>query len=415
MKKPLILIVFAVVIVAAIVVKIKFITPTISADYKLPSRVGPTSDQLLSNQLAELERNPNDPATLASAAEMYFSRANRSSSVSDYQKARELAKLSLKVLPKDNYAAELVLAKLLAEQHDFIEAIEAAEKIAAKSAKVRLQALPLLITSYLGVGNSKRASELADELVQTRPTSLAMSLRALVLEEQGRDQESFFEFKRALELEDIGDSEQSAWIRAVFARHCLKHHDLKNAAILLENALKISPELPLALDISGELSLVNKNFDEADRFFNQAFRATRDSHLLIQLANSKNLQNKPEAAKQYFSQAESLVAADIEKGSFGHRLDLAIAIIGQGSDRSQKAIDLALEELKRRQNSKAWYVLARAYSSAKKWDQALAAVLAALRSGTREPKYYAEASAIYKELGNQQRAEFYERLAREIN
>src|SRR5262249_41114104 len=153
---------------------------------------------------------------------------------------------SLQRLPWPNSAA-LTLAKLASARHDFREAIESAQKYLERNRTVG--ALSVQVSSYMALGELERAAELAEEAVALHPDGSVYLLRALVMQAQGRDSEATFDFGRAVLAEDFGNREESAKLRALWGRFLLRRGELAGAHLLLDEALRIVPRHPLALDL----------------------------------------------------------------------------------------------------------------------------------------------------------------------
>jgi tetratricopeptide (TPR) repeat protein len=83
-------------------------------------------------------------------------------------------------LPFSNDGAVLALAKIAEAQHDFKTAIGLAESVG------NAEALGLVITAKLAMGQVAEATALAEELVDQYPSLGSLTLKALAHEAQGQ-------------------------------------------------------------------------------------------------------------------------------------------------------------------------------------------------------------------------------------
>ncbi len=375
-------------------------------------------DKVLPRLEENLKRDPNSFIALNDLAGHYLSRARRLGREEDYETAEDFARRSLKILAQPNVPAQIVLAKVLSAHHDFVGAIAILEKALAEAPGAALQLFPELFTCYLGLGDLDKASAVADQLAHARPGTQTLGLRALVEEAQGRDDESYFDFVRSLKLEDLGDVENSAWVRSLFARFLIRRNQFKLAENLLKESLHILPDQPLAVGLEGDLALAQGDTAEAAEYYNRAFRIAKDAHFLLRLAETKALLGDAASATVLFQQVKSIVETDLNNKKLGHRPDLINAILGLfklgavPEGELQTALKLANEEVTARPTAASYFTAANTYLALKQFPEALTANLSLLRTSVRNPEYYNQTAVIYSKMNNPDREKFYLELAK---
>src|SRR5204863_10178923 len=109
-----------------------------------------------------------------------------------------------------------------------------------------------------------------------------------VLAARGEEREALHDFRKAWTLEEPGDPEGSAWLRAMWARLALQRGRFEEAADLLREALRIRPFHPLALGLLGDLEPERGHAEAADRAYADAFQASGDPVFLARRARVKN-------------------------------------------------------------------------------------------------------------------------------
>lgn len=342
----------------------------------------------------------NSPFDLGDLAELYLRRAQRDGDPKDYAAAETMAQRSLAVLRTPN-GAVLTLAKLASVRHQFREAIE----LAQHQLQQKRSAAPygVMATAYLALGELAAATEAANTAVALKPDGNGYWTRALVLQAQGRDAEAAYDFAHAASVEQFGDPQGAARLRALWARFLLRRGELDGARRLLDEALRIVPELPLAVAYQGELALRAGHPDEASAKYEQAFAASRQVRYLIEQARAQEIAGDRTAADALRAQVEQIVRRELGEGGLGHRLDLVEVLVDRGAQLAEAAA-LATEEVAKRPSADARYQLARALARSGKVAEALAQLDSALATGARDARLYALAAQLEQQRGDAARA-----------
>ena len=362
-----------------------------------------------------LDSTPSNYLDLAALAEVHLTLGQRTGDAAHFAAALEMAQKSLKILAVNNTSAEMVLAHILENQHRFEEAVQSAEKILEHSPNA-LGPYSILITSHLAKGDLVKAQNFADILVQRSPRTGALALRGLVLISAGRVPEGVFDLEKSLVVEDIGEEADSTWARCILARHFLSRGRVGAADDLLKEALRITPNFPLALDIQAQLRARTGDFKSSEELFDQAFSQSRQIVYLRHAAELDQMTGRLELANDRWGQAEKLIRLDLDQGLYGHRLELAKILFRRaGVGDFKQALELCLAEQSVRQSADSHFMLASIYFALGETKPAAEFVLKALRTVAHESRVYALSSSIFQSMGLTERAYLYYKLARETD
>lgn len=353
---------------------------------------------------ARIARAP-EGLDLAALSRAYLKKARTTGQSRWIDDAEAAARRSIEVLPVSNPGAVLALAQAAQMKHDFAGSIAACDRVLAERPRDS-RALALKATAQLGLGDTAGALRSADALVDRAPLSENLSLRAVVLSAAGNEREALHDFRKAAAVEEPGDPEGSAWLRAMWARLALQRGRTADAEDLLREALRIQPWSSPALGLLGELELDRGSLDAADRAFRDAFQVSGDPVFLARRADVKKRRGDSVAAAELRDAAEKALRA-----SPGHRIALARLLLDRGSP---EALLIAEDEATRRRNVDTLETLARARLAAGRLSEARAAVRDAIRTGALDARLHDLAAEIETRLGCESRARIHQEAAREI-
>ncbi len=371
----------------------------------------------------QIQQQPTSGLERASLAQTYLQMARATGESSWYLLAEKTAQESLDILSIENNGATVVLAKVAAAKHDFTQTLTLLEKLPPKA-----ESLSLLTTTHLALGNTIKARQTADILVQKMPTLNHLAIKGLVEVAQGQDREAIRDLKAAIAAEEPEEAASSAWVRTLLGRLYYKRGQLQQAEDLYKSALDILPKYPPALLNMAELSVrrwqsnptqtadKQQAIELYDRFFltNQKAPTTYDHTALRGLARVQRLQGDTVKANQTWNQAVARLRSDLT--GFGHRRELAQLLMewGQPKDRAE-ALTLMQAEIKIRQDPETWDTLAAAYFQMGQLEQAQKAIETALKSGIRDPGLADRAAVIAAARGQSAQAQQYRKLVKEID
>jgi tetratricopeptide (TPR) repeat protein len=413
-------------------------TSAISPD---PARVhyrfaiaGADSRAEITGRIAALDKRvaseSKSPFDLEELAQQYLRRAQLDEDRRDYEIAETMARRSLDVLRTPNPAL-LTLAKLATVRHDFRTAIALTTEHMAQ--RRTAGAYIILATAHLALGELTTAAKDCDAALAIKPDGGSYLTRALVRQAQGRDVDAAADFAHAAALEEPGDPHGAARSRALWARFLLRRGDYAGTKLVLDEALRIVPGLPLAVAFSGELALRTGDPEAAGRLFERAFASSRQVRYLIDEARAEELAGDLAGADTLREQVETIVRGELGEGGLGHRLDLVEVLVDRISatlrvaarpgeagafDRGAKldeAIGLAQTELARRPSADVRFQLARALACAGRTDEAWAQIDAALATGAREAQLFELAARLERTRGHDAEADRYTHEAERLD
>jgi tetratricopeptide (TPR) repeat protein len=356
-------------------------------------------------------------------AQDYLKMARATGESSWYLLAQQTAQQSLIQLPFHNYGATIVLAKVAGAKHDFTQSLALLKQLPPQA-----EALSLLTTTHLALGDATTARKTADTLADKMPTLSNFALKALVEVAQGEDIAAIRDFQAAIAAEEPEEAGSSAWVRTLLGRFYYKRGQLQQAEELYQSALQILPKYPPALLNLAELSVRQWQADPTqthyqqranelyDRFFltNQQAPTVYDHIALRGLARVQRLQGNTAQANQAWEQAVSRLKSDLS--GFGHRRELAQLLLerGQEADKSE-ALALMQAEIKIRQDPETWDTLAATYFQMGQLEAAQQSIQAALKSGIRDSGLVDRAAVIAQARGQSAQAQQYREQVKSID
>jgi tetratricopeptide (TPR) repeat protein len=382
-----------------------------------------TIQQEIAFHQQRIQQQPTAGLERAALAQNYLKMAKATGESSWYLLAQQTAQQSLVQLPVHNYGATIVLAKVAGAKHDFAQSLALLKQLPPQA-----EALSLLTTTHLALGDVTTARKTADMLVQRMPTLSNFALKALVEVVQGEDSAALQDFQAAIAAEEPEEAGSSAWVRTLLGRFYYKRGQLQQAEELYQSALQILPKYPPALLNLAELSVRQWQADPTqtkyqqranelyDRFFltYQQAPTVYDHVALRGLARVQQLQGNTSQAEQAWVQAGSRLRSDLT--GFGHRRELARLLLerGQGKDLSE-ALTLMQAEIKLRQDPETWDTLAAVYLKMGQLPAAQQAMQAALKSGIKDPGLFDRAAVIAQASGQLAQAQMYRDRVKSID
>jgi tetratricopeptide (TPR) repeat protein len=360
-----------------------------------------------------VKAHPTEVMDLNELAFGYVRKAQITGDVTWYDKAETVARKSLSLLSSPN-PAKLVLAQVCEARHEFDEAIQWARQ--SMNDRPSSSPLQVIVTSYLAQGNYVEANRNADQLVQQKPGADTLLTRGLVRAAQGRENEADFDFHRAVQLEDYGDPHGAARLRALWARMLTSKGEFAKAQVLLKQSLQIVPNNHLALALYGDLEMARGNYDLAEKYLMDAFSRSKQLRYLVHAARAKLRGSDRHGAEEIWTQAEIIARKDLERNSYGHRLDLAQILVDRGKTSDLvEAIVLQGQELRFRRNPETLFYYAKALAGLKRWTEARDVMGELLSTGAKDAEFYDLEGKIQMALGYLPTSAFYFHLAQNRN
>lgn len=347
------------------------------------------------------------PFDAGELAEIYYARAQLTGDRADYAASEKFGARSLALLAKPNPVL-ITMAKLANARHEFRDAIA----IAHRQLDNKVGAAPYLAiaTADLALGELPAAAEAANRALAIRPDSNGYATRALVMQAQGRDDEAALDFSRAAATEPPGDRHGAAHLRSLWGRFLLRRGDYRGAGLVIDEALRIVPDSPIALAQRGELLLRSGKPAEAVTWFDRAFERSHQVRYLIDEARARELAGDRATAGELRVQIEAIVRGQLAEDARGHQVDLIEVLVDRG-DHLDEAVARGADEIARRGSFEVRYHYARALFRVGRIDDAAVQIEAALAAGTREAQVYELAARIERARHHADRAAVFEREA----
>lgn len=303
--------------------------------YNLPISIGVT--ELDSNiKLAEKKFKKNkDFMIMSELADLYYKRGKRDGNIKDLQLALNMAQKSIKDQESFNQSAKITLAKLYENQHQFKKAIEVCEAILKNPGSAKSNALYILATSNLALGNYDKSLKYISELSDAYPRVGTLALKGLILISSGKREEGISLIKRGLKNEDIGEQTDSAWARIILARYLIEDDQDVDAEILIKESLRIN-KTELGQFQLAQLLIKKGSNKEAELILTELTSKSKDYVYQRNLADLLTLMGQTEKASLIYAKLEKEILNDIKQGYTDHRLELVKVYISQGKNESAK-------------------------------------------------------------------------------
>lgn len=367
--------------------------------YKFSTATNDTAKDEIAVLKKRIEQDKNTLSVamdMAQLADIYVSQAKKTGSNDFYREAELLADRSLVLVPK-NADAVLVKVKILISRHDFKQAFEMLNQISQPGKNVPEVAY-LRAIIHLALSEFPEALAQINYLIKAKPDSGSATLKALVLGHMGQDDLAFHYFRRALQLEDIGEEAQSVLTRAQLAQFFIKKGEYQMANRVCDAGLSIMPGNPFLNLVKAQVLNSQKKYKEAYELLSKAFAASREpTYLLNMLFSLKVLKREAdfkiladEALKIYQSEA---------KETYGHLLDLAsVYYVLNDFEQAEKTI---LLDQQNRKNLRGDLILAKIYIHQKKYEKARDILELQIAKGATDVSLFYLMMIVLKESKNQ--------------
>ena len=363
-----------------------------------------TLERSISFYQGRIQQSPDDGLDRASLANLYIQMARATQDDGWYLMAEQSAQKSLANLPFDNDGAILALARIAQVEHDFVEAMRLTDQVAGE------EALAIAITAKLAMGHVDEAGADADRLVDLHPSLGSLTLRALTRSARGDNEGALQDFQRAIAIEEPSEPRGSAQVRTLLGRFYFEQGEHALARQLYRDALEIVPNYPLANLHLAELETQLGRYRAAAGYYRQM----GDPVALHGIARIKTLQGQD--ANDAWDVAETALREHIGEDHLGHRRDLAHLLLERGNRVDvPEAIALMEAETMHRRDAETLDIFAWALTRAGRLQEAQQVIQEALDQGVRDAGIAYRAGEIELALNNQNQAEQFFQLAKEIN
>ncbi|MBC7537927.1 MAG: hypothetical protein H7281_03850 [Bacteriovorax sp.] len=377
-----------------------------------PEKIEEDFQKQVSFYQKRLKRNPTSFQDTAIMAQLYAAQGKNNGLKNYFQIAQNYAFKSIHYVHFFNTAAYFILADIALEEHQFPKSIVYAQRILREKPRSP-EAFLILVKAHLALGNLVEANHYADELINVMPSESAYTFRAIVLSNQGRDEEAILDFEEALKVEE-DNPVQASFTRVMYARFYIANYNSKKGSLnfaedLLKEALRITPTSHLALGLTGVFfEKDNSNYKAAIKFYKAAFSESKQLIYILKEARAHKFLGEEEFAQALYKQTETLLRDDLRKNKSAHSNDLIRLLLERGNSKDYpEAMRLAFNERKIRGNPETLILLSWALEMNNHLIEARRVVRDVLAKNYRSDEIYIRAISIEDKLKNSNLAKLY--------
>lgn len=354
-----------------------------------------------------LAKMPNDADLLSDLAGAYMRKARAVGDPEWYSRAQQAAERALAVKP-NHYPATRMMAWVFAGQHRFEESLVWARKAQAMQPNDAWN-YGTMGDADLELGDYDAAADAFQRMVELRPDVTSYS-RAAHLRELLGDRAGAIEImKLAVRAASPRDPENLAWCLAQLGKLYFNGGNLDAAERAFDQALNAYPDSHLAVAARARVSAARGRDKEAISLLERAARwDVPDVHIL--LGDLYARRGDARAAEREYARAERLL---LNQGKMA-RHELA-AFYADHDRNIAKAVEWMREDLRTARDIAAFDTMAWAAYKAGLIDEALSAIIQALRLGTQDARLFYHAGMIFRKAGETEKAEEYLRRAAQVN
>ena len=228
-----------------------------------------TTDELVDFWRERVERNPSDYISYAELGATFIRSARETGDVDSYSRAEAALEMALEINP--NYSSAIsYLATVLYAKHDFMGALERAERIYSFDPGAA-QALAVVGDSHLELGDYDEAQSAYDKLLDPSQTAPVYSRLARLAELKGHPQESIELLRRAAAeaVDGVTSQESMAWYRLQLGNLYFNTGNLDSAEAEYERSLQAFPAYVHALAGLAKVQAAHGEYDEAASLYGQ--------------------------------------------------------------------------------------------------------------------------------------------------
>jgi tetratricopeptide (TPR) repeat protein len=364
-----------------------------------------------------VQAEPTGAIALRELAGAYLARARENGDISYVVKAEQAARKSLQVLPeRNNFTAQLRLARSLLTQHRFPEALAIADRAAVQNGEAhRLRADIALELGNDSLAESALAAipALPDDPKRQNDLNYK-ALRARLLEGKGQWREGLaLRREAARQAEQFVDmpAETAAWYHTMVGHTLIDRGQLEAGERACRRALEIFPLDYRAMTGLAEAQMWRKNWKEVIAWSQKSYRiAPQNPEILILLGDAYAALGKPQESQRQYQLLAQLAR------SFPRIYDRNWILFCADHKRDlNSALALARRDLKLRQDAGAYDALAWVCYKAGLLSEARAVMKKALAMGADDASTLYHAGMIAFASGDRTDARSLFKRARAFN
>ncbi len=368
----------------------------LSAQNRSIMAVGPTpAEAKITQARAAIEKDPKraDPYNALAAA--LIRRARETSNRKYYAEAQEALKKVFAINPED-FDGQKEQTAIYLGNHEFEKARDLARKLNRKTPD-DVAGYGLVVDACMELGDYKEAEVAAQWMLDLRPANVPGLERGAALREVFGDVEGARDFlNQSFQRVRPEETEERSWILTQLSRLALTKEDPATAERLVNQALRLFLDYPLALRELARVRFAKKDYASASEAYERLYGLAPETADLYDWGVALSSAGRTEDATRRFSEFEKQALAQVNQ-NYNSNPNLVKYYLDQ-AHKPAEALQIARSEAKLRQDVHnldlyAWALYANGdYQEAKKqMDKALA-------PGIKEPGMLSHAAAISLKL-----------------
>ena len=349
-----------------------------------------------------IRRNPGDAVSYLSLAQCYMRQGRETGDAGSYAKAESSLSMALRLSPQSP-PARTSLAVVYYSQHRFSEALALSRDLIAEDPNSR-DALAVWGDVNLALGNYGEAENVYQKLIAKNSGAAMLARMAQIAELKGKRREALKLMNRAVQdaLNHEGTGAGVAWYLFRLAELNFHSGELSEAARMYAAAAQVFPQSYPALAGLGKVSAAHGRYRDAIAYYQKAIAIAPQPDFLSALGDLYRVTGDNENAQKQYATVEYIGRlAEINRQIYNRQL---ANFYSDHDIHPEKALQLALAELKSRKDMLGYDAAAWAYLKNGNAANASRMIEAALRFGTQDARLYYHAGMIAKAMGQNSNA-----------
>jgi tetratricopeptide (TPR) repeat protein len=372
---------------------------------------GALTDASIQQARQALDASPDRPDGYKRLCAAYLQKARDTGDFGFNERADLALRRALELAPDDGEALTLQ-ASLLMVYHRFAEALEAARRLEQRRPDDPA-VYGILVDALVEQGDYDEAVKAADRLVHLEPGTAAYARIAYLRELHGDPEGAVEAMRMAADAAAPDEPESQAWCRVYLGLELLNAGRRDEAEREIDRALERFPNYHLALAAKGRARVSAGDRAGAIALYQQAQARVPLLDTAVALGDLYTREGRLEEAKRQYQLVEFIERSGSAQSRTWSR---QLALFWADHDlRPEEALAAARAERQKRSDIYTCDALAWCLLKAGKAEEARAALLEALRLGTRDPRLLYHAGMIYHRLGDRTQAARYLEAALDID
>jgi tetratricopeptide (TPR) repeat protein len=373
----------------------------------------PAVDQTILRAQRLLQRNPRDATVYYRLGDAYMQKARETGDIAYIDLAEKTLRRGLEIAPEHSGAARH-LAYAMYMRHGFDEAAVQAQK-AVTLDPADSHAYGILGDAYLEVGKYEAAAYTYQQMIQLQGDLYAYSRLSGLKSLRGDTAGAVADLERAIQLGQAQERppESIAWAMWQLGNELWALGQLPAAEASYLEALKTFPDYYRALAGLAQVRAAQQRYPEAVDLYRKAIAIVPLPDYAAALGDVYAKLGHPEDMQKQYDLVEYIGYLNtLNKVLYNRELAYFYA---EHDRKLPQALDLARRELEVRQDIYAYDVLAWALYKNDRPQEALTAVMEALKLGTKDARLFFHAGMIHHRLADHEQARNYLRRALAAN